>query len=114
VSATPVPQELHRADDPAPDPEEIVRAILDCPMVSRMDGGRFGECVTYLPGRRVAGVVVRPGEITASVVGTSTSTAPALLGQIRAALAEVGAGCAVSVVFADIDVGDRDPVPLVR
>jgi hypothetical protein len=38
-----------------PDPEKIAQAVLDCP-----DGAGLSDKVeTYLPGRRVAGVVVR-------------------------------------------------------
>jgi len=38
-----------------PDPDTIARAVLDCPDVA----GLSEEVATYLPGRRVAGVVVR-------------------------------------------------------
>ncbi len=85
-----------------PDPERIAAVVAACPLVDRLDGGRFGQVASYLPGRTVAGVLIGSRTITVSVVGRAQSTAARLLAQITEALAPVSIGFEVTVVFADI------------
>lgn len=40
--------------------DAVVAAVTAVPGVAAMHSGRFGEVATYLPGRRVAGVQLRP------------------------------------------------------
>ena len=45
---------------PAADADAIAAAVLACPSVAGLGGGPAGAVATYLPGRRVTGVRVRP------------------------------------------------------
>ena len=56
---------VHLAD---PDPDLIAVAVLTVPHVAALSGGRTGEIATYLPGRRVEGVRIRPGQVEVHVV----------------------------------------------
>lgn len=99
----------------AADVTAIAAAVLRCPSVAALEGGRFGEVTTYLPGQRVPGVAVREGRLLVSVVGTRSTTAPELLSQVLAATRPLTAGMPVDVVFADIDLaGERTPADAPR
>ena len=45
------------------DVDAVAAAVRACPGVSGLDGGRYGDVTTYLPGRAVAGVVVGGGRV---------------------------------------------------
>ena len=40
------------------DVDAVAAAVAGCAGVSALDGGQFGEVASYLPGRKVTGVVV--------------------------------------------------------
>jgi hypothetical protein len=84
------------------DVDAVAAAVQGCPGVSGLDGGRFGEVASYLPGRRVAGVVVSGGRVTVQVRSRWAVPAADLLSQITAVLAPI-TGRRVDVVIADID-----------
>lgn len=88
------------------DVDAVALAVQQCPGVSGLDGGRFGEVATYLPGRRVTGVVAGGGRVTVQVRSRWGIPVAGLAAQITAALARV-TGHPVDVVIADID----DPGP---
>ena len=46
------------------DVDAVAAAVPGCAGVAALDGGPFGEVVSYLPGRRVTGVVVGDGRVT--------------------------------------------------
>jgi hypothetical protein len=81
----------------------VAAAAQACPGVSGLDGGRFGEVASYLPGRRVLGVVVRADSVTVQVRSRWGVAAPDLLSQITAVLAPLIGARRVEVVVADID-----------
>jgi hypothetical protein len=81
----------------------VASAVQGCPGVSGLDGGRFGEVASYLPGRRVQGVAVRADSVTVQVRSRWGVSAPDLLSQITAVLAPLIGGRRVEVVVADID-----------
>jgi hypothetical protein len=81
--------------------------VQQCPGVSGLDGGRFGETGSYLPGRRVAGVVVSNGRVMVQVRSRWAVPAADLVRQITAAVAPLAGHRPVDVVIADID----DPAP---
>lgn len=89
-----------------PDPERLAAAVRRCPLVSSMAGGRFGEVVSYLPGRQVRGVLVGADAITVSVVGAAECTAASLLEEVCAAVRGEAPGRNVNVVFADLAIDD--------
>src|SRR5580693_1246789 len=46
------------------DVDAVAAAVTGCEGVATLDGGPFGEVASYLPGRRVTGVVVGDGPLT--------------------------------------------------
>ena len=64
MSTTPLP--------PAPSGQEVAEAVaqlaLAVPGVERLHPGAFGEVGTYLPGRRVPGIRLRPDSVEVHVV----------------------------------------------
>ena len=49
--------------------ESVAAAVLRCSAVARLHGGGYNAITSYLPGRRVVGVVVTPSAVTVGVVG---------------------------------------------
>lgn len=92
--------------------EAIAAAVLASPAVAGLHGGRFTTVASYLPGRRVVGVAVTPSEITVGVVGRYPNTVAQIAAQVRAAVATVVPGVAVTVTIEDIDIEDIDIAPV--
>lgn len=87
-----------------PEPvEEIAGTVATVPGVAALDGGRFGESTTYLPGRRVAGVVDRGDLLTVTVTARAGQPLPALAARIRIAVATLDPR-PVEVVITDLDL----------
>jgi hypothetical protein len=84
------------------DVDAVALAVQQCPAVSGLDGGRFGDVASYLPGRQVTGVVAGGGRVRVSVRSRWGIPAAALAAQITAAVAPV-TGHPVDVMIADID-----------
>jgi hypothetical protein len=76
--------------DASVDADRIATAVQAGPHVAGLHSGRFGEIATYLPGRRVPGVRVRPDEITIGVTGRYPATATEIGDEVRAAVGPVG------------------------
>ena len=85
------------------DVDAVAAAVLACPGVAALDGGRFGEVASYLPGRKVAGVMVSGGRVNVQVRARWAVPAPDLARQITAALAPLTGHRPVDVAIADID-----------
>jgi hypothetical protein len=96
-------------EDPAPavidgvDVDAVAAAVAGCTGVSALDGGRFGEVASYLPGRKVPGVVVGDGRVTVQVRSRWGIPAPELAALIAAVLAPLTGHHPVDVVIAAID-----------
>lgn len=71
--------------------------------MAALDGGPFGEVVSYLPGRRVTGVVVGDGRVTVQVRSRWGIPAADLAASIIMVLAPLTGHRPVDVVIADID-----------
>jgi len=69
--------------------DAVAAAVLGCAGVAGLDGGRFGEVASYLPGRKVPGVVVSGGRVTVQIRSRWAVPMPDL-----AALVTVAAGTA--------------------
>ena len=82
----------------------MAAAVGDCAGVSGLDGGQYGEVVTYLPGRTVQGVVVGDGRVRVQVRSRWGVEAPLLATTITTALAPLTGRRPVDVVIADIVV----------
>ena len=84
--------------------EAIAAAVLQCPAVARLHGGRFNTITSYLPGRRVAGIAVTPSGVTVGVVGRYPGTVAQIAAQVHEAAAAVVPGVPVTVAVEDIDI----------
>ena len=91
--------------------DAVAAAAARCAGVAALDSGQFGEVASYLPGRQVPGVVVRPDSVLVQVRSRWGVPAADLLAQITAAVAPAAAGRRVMVVIGDIDdpPGDEPP-----
>jgi hypothetical protein len=85
------------------DVDAVAAAVLACPGVSGLDGGRYGEVTTYLPGRTVPGVTVGGGRVRVQVRAAWDTEVPRLAAALTAALAAVTRNRPVDVTIADID-----------
>jgi hypothetical protein len=97
------------------DVDRVAAAVAACPAVARLTGGTSG-LGTYLPGRRVPGVVVResaglgPPTVEVQVVARYGPAMGEVARQVRAALAALLPGGIVDVIIDDVEV---EPPPLV-
>ena len=85
------------------DVNAVAAAAQGCTGVSALDGGRFGEVASYLPGRIVPGVVVGDGRVTVQVRSRWGVPAPELAALIAAVLAPLTGPRPVDVVIAEVD-----------
>jgi hypothetical protein len=85
------------------DVDAVFGAVQACAGVSGLSGGLFGEVGSYLPGRRVPGVIVRPDSVQVQVVARWGATTRDLLRQITCVLTPLVKGRQVEIVVADID-----------
>jgi hypothetical protein len=96
------------------DVERVAAAVAACPAVARLTGGTSGRG-TYLPGRRVPGVVIResagpsPPTVEVHVVARSGHAMGEVARQVRTALAALIPGSPVDVIIDDLEV---EPPPI--
>jgi uncharacterized alkaline shock family protein YloU len=69
--------------------DAVARAVKACAGVSELAGGRFGEIGSYLPGRRVHGVIVHSDVVEISIRARWGVPVADLYGQITSVLADV-------------------------
>lgn len=91
--------------------QRVADAVLAHPDVVRLSGGTFGAIATYLPGRRLVGVVLGEGEEPTRIgvvlrLGAPVHATAAALRRLVAA--ETGAR-RVDVVVADVEPGGGLP-----
>ena len=94
------------------DVDAVAAAVQCCSGVAALDGGPFGEVATYLPGRKVPGVVVGDGRVTVQVRSRWGVAAPDLAALITAVVAPLTGHRPVDVVIADVD--DPPAAPSLR
>lgn len=96
------------------DPVEVVDLIAEaaraCPAVAGLHGGLFGQCTTYLPGRRVPGVTLSGDQAVVGVVGCYPASVAEIASQVRAAVGAVVPGVPVTVNVEDLLL-PGDPLP---
>jgi hypothetical protein len=85
------------------DVDAVAAAVWGCSGVAALDGGPFGEVASYLPGRKVTGVVVGDGRVTVQVRSRWGIPAPDLAALITTVVAPLAGHRRVDVVIADID-----------
>ena len=84
------------------DIDAVAAAVRGCAGVAGLDGGQFGEVASYLPGRKVEGIVVSGGRVTVQIRSQWAVPVPELAALIRAVLAPLTGHRPVDVVIADI------------
>ena len=97
VATVPVP--TTRAFEPV---EAIAAAVTGVAMIAGLHGGRFGEIVSYLPGRRITGVRVVDEAVQVHVSGRWPATGAQIAAAVRAAAAPYAGHRPVTVVVADL------------
>lgn len=92
------------APDPAALAEVIAARVAEHPGVAGLHGGPFGTVASYLPGRRVIGVVVDEtnGAVELAVVARLGTPLPELVTDLRQRVSALAGPVAVHVLIADI------------
>ena len=93
------------------DIDAVAAAVRGCAGVSGLEGGRFGEVASYLPGRKVQGIVVSGGRVRVQIRSQWAVPAPELAALIKAVLVPLTGHRPVDVVIADIDDPASTPPP---
>jgi hypothetical protein len=82
--------------------DRIAAAVTGCPDIASLGQVPGIPVATYLPGRTVSGVAVRPDEVEVSLVARFGPPLPEIAAQVREAVAPLVPGRRVDVVVADI------------
>ena len=82
--------------------DRIAAAVTSCPDVAGLTQVPGKPVATYLPGRTVSGVAVRPAEVEICVVARYGPPLPQVAAQVRQAVEPLVPGRVVDVVIADI------------
>lgn len=77
-------------------------AVLACPDVAGLHGGRFGEVATYLPGRRVTGVRITPTDVFVHLIARYPATVDQIDTAVRGALAPHVGALSVTLTIEDL------------
>lgn len=87
----------------------IAAAVQANREIAGLDGGRYGEIATYLPGRRLRGVRIRPDSVTVGVIGRYPATAAQIDAGVRASVRAVVGPLdrPLHVHIGDLDIGDN-------
>lgn len=82
----------------------LAERVRACPDVADLAAGPFGTIATYLPGGKVSGVAVRPGEVEIAIVARYGRPLPQIAEEIRDAVAPLTGDRRVHIVVADVTV----------
>lgn len=82
--------------------DRIATTVTRCPDVAGLTQNRGIPVATYLPGRTVSGVAVRPAEVEICVAARYGPPLAQVAAQVRQAVEPLAAGLAVNVVIGDI------------
>ena len=82
--------------------DRIAAAVTGCPEVAGLAQTPGRPVATYLPGRTVSGVAVRPTEVEISVVACYGPPLPQVAAHVRQSVEPLVPGRVVDVVIADI------------
>jgi hypothetical protein len=89
------------------DVDALAAAVRACPAVADLSGGLLGSAGTYLPGRRVPGIVVRSTdgvtEVDVRVVARYGPTMSTVAAQVHSVAAATAPTAIISVFIDDID-----------
>ena len=96
---------LSAGPDTGPEPtkaDEVAAAVAAAPGVAALSGGRPGGVGTYVPSRRVTGVVVREGDIEVYVIGRHGVPVGTIAAEVRRAAEPFASGQPVHVIIEDL------------
>jgi hypothetical protein len=82
--------------------EQIATAVSAVPAVAALSGGRLGGVGTYLPGRRVTGVVLREDDLEVHVVGRYGVPVAEIAAEVRQAAEPYVGDRTVHVIIEDL------------
>ncbi len=82
--------------------EQIAAAVSAAPGVASLSGGRLGGAGTYLPGRRVTGVVIRDDELELHVIGRYGTSVAEIAADVRRAVEPFAGDRTVHVIIEDL------------
>lgn len=82
--------------------DRIAATVTRCPDVAGLTQNPGVPVATYLPGRTVSGVAVRPAQVEICVVARYGPPVAQVAAQVRRAVAPLVPGRAVDVVIGDI------------
>ena len=91
------------------DADRIAAAVQTGRLIAGLDSGRYGEIATYLPGRRVNGVRIRPESVTIGVIGHYPATATDIDACVRASVGPLDRPLHVHIN--DLHIGETVAVP---
>jgi hypothetical protein len=86
------------------DADRIATAVQASRRIAGLDSGRYGEIATYLPGRRVSGVRIRPDSVTVGVIGRYPATVTEIDTWVRATVGPLDRP--LHVYIGDLHIGD--------
>ena len=89
--------------------DRIAAAVTRCPDVAGLTQIPGRPVATYLPGRTVSGVAVRPAEVEVCVVARYGLPLPLVAAHVRQAVEPLVPGRVVDVVIADITAPQARP-----
>ena len=87
--------------------DRIATTVIRCPDVAGLTQSPGIPVATYLPGRTVSGVAVRPAEIEICVVAGYGPPLARVAAQVRRAVEPLVPGRAVDIVIGDIASPER-------
>lgn len=101
---------VHRAPDPGLLAAAIADRVRGHPSVVCLHGGPYGAVASYLPGRRVEGVLIDPwdGSVQLSVVIRLGARLPEVVADLRRQVVAVTGQVPVHITVADVSTGDED------
>ena len=86
----------------ATEAEDIAAAVSAAPGVAALSGGRLGGVGTYLPGRRVTGVVIRDNDLEVHIIGRYGVSVAEIAAEVRRAVEPYAGDRTVHVIIEDL------------
>jgi hypothetical protein len=80
----------------------VADAVLLAPGVAGLRSGRFGEVATYLPGRRILGVRLRPDGVTVDVAVLFGHSVFVVAEAVRAVARDIVGDLPIDVTIDDV------------
>jgi hypothetical protein len=87
----------------------VAAAVLTCPAVVALHGGRLGQLTTFSPGRRVEGVRIGDDRVQVGVVATYGLPVGLVADRVRTTVVPRACGRRVDVHVADLLLPEEQP-----